>query len=89
MLFNLLLANITVLLCFFFLFRVVFQFLQFLRLLKLLKLAVAIPTGALITVVNDAIEMLPLVAHKTIKDLSKQSKEAIYLLSFYSLILFL
>ena len=55
----------------------------------MLKLAVAIPTGALITVVNDAIEMLPLVAHKTIKNLSKQSKEAIYLLSFYSLILFL
>ena len=66
-----------------------YLFLQFLRLLKLLKLAVAIPTGALITAVNDAIEMLPLVAHKTIKNLSKQSKEAIYLLSFYSLILFL
>ena len=34
-----------------------------------LKLALAIPTGAPITVAKDAIEMLPLVAHKTIKDL--------------------
>ena len=45
-----------------------------------LKLALAIPTGASITVADDAIEMLPLVADKTIKDLSKWSKEAIYLL---------
>ena len=45
-----------------------------------LKLAFAIPTGAPMKVANDAIEMLPLVADKTIKDLSKQSKEAIYLL---------
>ena len=36
-----------------------------------LKLALAIPTGAPITVVNDPIKMLPLVADKTIKDLSK------------------
>ena len=36
-----------------------------------LKLALAIPTGVPITVANDAIEMLPLVADKTIKDLSK------------------
>ena len=64
-------------------------FLKFFWFLKLLKLAIAIATGASITAANDAIEMLPLVAHKTIKDLSKQSKEAIYLLSFYSLILFL
>ena len=38
----------------------------------------AVLTGAPILVANDAIEMLPLVA---IKDLSKQSKEAIYSLS--------
>ena len=44
------------------------------------KLALAIPTGAAITVADDAIAMLPLVADKTIKDLSKWSKEAIYLL---------
>ena len=64
-------------------------FLKLFWFLKLLKLAIAIATGASITAANDAIEMLPLVAHKAIKDLSKQSKEAIYLLSFYSLILFL
>ena len=36
-----------------------------------LKLALAIPTGIPITVANDAIEMLPLVADKTIRNLSK------------------
>ena len=46
-----------------------------------LKLALIIPTGAPITVANDAIEMLPVVTDKTINDLSKYSKEAIYLLS--------
>ena len=35
------------------------------------KLALAILTRAPITVANDAIEMLPLVTDKTIKDLSK------------------
>ena len=33
------------------------------------------------TVANDVIEMLPVVTDKTINDLSKYSKEAIYLLS--------
>ena len=46
-----------------------------------LKLAVTIPAGARITVPNNAIEMLPVVTDKTINDLSKYSKEAIYLLS--------
>ena len=46
-----------------------------------LKLALTIPTGAPITVANDAIEILPVVIDKTIKDLPKYSKEAIYLLS--------
>ena len=36
-----------------------------------LKLALAIRTGVSITVANDAIEMLQLVANKTIKKLSK------------------
>ena len=36
-----------------------------------LELALAIPTGAPITVANDAIEMLSLVIDKTINDLSK------------------
>ena len=44
-----------------------------------MKLALAIPTGAPVTVTNDAIEMLPLFADKTIKDLSKyQKKQYIY-----------
>ena len=36
-----------------------------------LKLALAILTGALIAVVNDAMKMLPVVTDKTINDLSK------------------
>ena len=36
-----------------------------------LRLALAIPTGVPITAANYAIKMLPLVADKTIKDLSK------------------
>ena len=74
MLFNLLLANITILLCFFFLFLVVFKnfftnpvVIENAR----LQLALIIPTGAPITVANDAIEMLPVVTDKTINDLSK------------------
>ena len=39
-------------------------------------------TGAPITVANDAIEMLPVAIDKTINDLSKYSKEAIYSLRF-------
>ena len=74
MLFNFLLANITILLCFFFLSLVVFN--NFFTIPveienARLKLALAIPTGAPITVANDAIEMLLLVADNTIKDLSK------------------
>ena len=33
-----------------------------------LRLTLAVPTGIPITVVNDAIEMLPIVADKTIKE---------------------
>ena len=36
-----------------------------------LKLALAIPVGTPITGANDEIEMLPLIADKTIKDLPK------------------
>ena len=36
-----------------------------------LKLALSIPVGALITLANEAIVAPPLVADKTIKDLSK------------------
>ena len=73
----LLLASITNLLRFFY-------FLLFLNTIVIenarLKLALIIPTGASIAVTNDEIEMLPVATDKTINDLSKYSKEAIYLL---------
>ena len=77
MLFNLLLANITILLYFFFLFLVAFN--NFFIIPANTenarpKLPLAILTGDPITIGNDAIEMLPLVANKTIKCLSKYSK---------------
>ena len=46
-----------------------------------LKVALTIRTDAPMAVANDAIEMLPDVTDKIINDLSKQPKEAIYLLS--------
>ena len=72
--FNLLLASITILLCVFLLFLVIFNsfFTIPVEIEKTrLKLALTIPTGAPITVANDAIEMLPVVIDKTISDLSK------------------
>ena len=73
MLFNSILGNITILLCFFFLFLVFNSFFIIPVAIEnsKLKLALAIPTGAAITVANDAIAMLPLVTDKTINDLSK------------------
>ena len=70
MLFNLLLANIIILLCFFFLFLVVFD--NFFTSPvdsenSRLRLALAIPTGVPITVANDGIEMLPLLLIKQLK----------------------
>ena len=74
MLFNLLLSNITIFLCF--LFLLLFVFSSFFTIPvqienARLKIALVIPTGAPITVVNYAIEMLPVVTDKTINDLSK------------------
>ena len=74
MLFNLLLANITILLCFFLLFLVVFNSFFTIPVQienARLKLALTIPTGAPMAVANDAIQMLPVVTDKTINDLSK------------------
>ena len=74
MLFNLLLANITIFLCFFFLFLVLFNsFFTIPAKIKnaRLKLALAIPTGAPATVTNVAIETLPAGTDKTIYDLSE------------------
>ena len=45
------------------------------------RLALVIPTGVPTTIANNIIEMPSPVAHKTVKDLSKQSKEAINFLS--------
>ena len=44
-----------------------------------LQLALIIPTGAPITVANDAIEIPPVAADKKINDLSKHSKEATHI----------
>ena len=74
MLFNLLLASITILLCFIFLFRVVFNSFFMIPVVTenaKLKLAFAIPTGAPITLTNEALDTPPFVADKTIRTLSK------------------
>ena len=64
--------------CFFFLFLIVFKnfftnpvVIENAR----LQLALIIPTGAPITVANDAIEMLPVVTDKTITDLLNTKKK--------------
>ena len=70
--FNLLLANITILLCFFFLLLVVFNnFFTSPVDKENGRLALAIATGVPINVANYAIGMQPLVADKRAKDLSK------------------
>ena len=62
MLFNLLLANIAILLCFFFLVFIAFKNLftnhDVIKNVKL-QLAPIVPVGAPITLANDAIEILP------------------------------
>ena len=76
MLFNLLLASITTLLGFLLLFLVVFNSFFIIPVETenaRLKLALAIPTGATITVTKDAIKIVPIVTDKIINDLSKKS----------------
>ena len=64
----------TILLCFFFLFLIVFKYFftnpDVIEKVKP-KLAPIIPAGTLITLANDAIEMLPDHVDKTFNDLSK------------------
>ena len=80
--------------CFFFLFLVVFKnFFINPDVIENVRpqLAPITSAGAPITVANDATEILPDNMDKSFNDLSKQSKEAIYLLmplciSFHSLI---
>ena len=80
MLFNLLLASVTLL------FLVVFNSF-FMIPVEIgnarLKLTHTIPTGAPIKVANDSKQMLPITIDKIINDLPKYSKEAIYLVSFW------
>ena len=74
MLFNLLLASITILLCFFFLFLIVFKnFFTNPDVIENVKpqLAPIIPAGTPIIVANDAIEILPDNIDKTFNYLSK------------------
>ena len=73
MLLSLLLANIRILSCFFFLFLLIFS--NFLTIPVVrekikVKLALATPTGAPIILVNEIIDTPPGVALKTIKVLS-------------------
>ena len=74
MLLSLLLTNIRILSCFFFLFLVILS--NFLTIPVVIekieiKLALAIPIGAPTILVNEIIDTLPLVPLKTIKILSK------------------
>ena len=74
MLLNLLLDNLRILLCFFFLLLVIFNSFFMIPVEiqnATLKFALAVPTGAPITVANDAVEMLSFVTDKKINDLSK------------------
>ena len=73
MLFNLLLASITILLCFFFFFLVSFNNFFIIPVAKekaRVNLALTIPAGIPITLVKELILIPPLVADKTIKVLS-------------------
>ena len=74
MLWTLLLASITILLCFFVLLLVISN--SFFTILvqienTRLKLVLVIPTGTPVTVASDAIEIIPVFTDKTINDLSK------------------
>ena len=84
MLLSLLLANITILSCFFFFSLVISNFLTIpaVREKNKVILALAIPTGAPTILVNEMIDTPLLVALKTIKAWSIQSKTARYSLNF-------
>ena len=73
MLLSLLLANIRILSCFFFLFLVIFSNFLTIPVVRekiYVRLALAIPTGARTILVNEIIDTPLLVALKTIKILS-------------------
>ena len=73
MLLNLLLTNIRILSCFFFFFLVIFDNILIIPVVRekiKVKLALAISTGAPITLVNEIIDTPPVVTLKIIKILS-------------------
>ena len=73
MLFSLLLANIRILPCFFFLFLVMFRNFFIIPVVRekiKVKLAPAVPTGSQTTLTEVTIQTLPLVALKIFKTLS-------------------
>ena len=85
MLLSLLLANIRILSCIFFLFLVIFNniFIIPFAIEKIkVKLALEIPTGTPTILTNEIIDAPPLVALKIIKILSIYSKIVIYLFNF-------
>ena len=92
MLFNLLLASITILLCFFFFFLVAFNNSCFFPVAKeniKVKLALANPAGIPITLVKEIILIHLLVAVKQIKPCQYNQKQLSIYLAYYSLSFFL
>ena len=90
-LFNLLLGDITILLCFFFLFLVICNNFLLIPVVKekKLKLAFNVSTGAPITVVKEIIDAPTLVADKKqLKSCQNRQKQQCIYLVFYSSILF-
>ena len=78
MLLSLLLVNIRILSCFFFVFLVIFNIfltIPVAREIIRVKLALAIPTGAPTKLVNEIIDTPPVAALKTIKILSCNQKQ--------------
>ena len=74
MLFHLLSASMAIVLCFFFLFLMIFNNFFIIPVVKentRVKLALAIPTGTPITLAKEIMDTPTLVADKTIKVLSK------------------
>ena len=85
MILSLLLANLRILSCFFFLFLVILSNFLIIPVVKekiKVKLALAIPTGAPTTLADEMIQTPLLVALKTIKILSMYSIAVRYLLNF-------
>ena len=81
MLFNLLLAGITISWCFFFLFLVVFKnFFTYPVVIEnaRLQLALIISTSAPVTVANDETEMVPVARDKTMIYQNTQKKQYTY-----------